>query len=345
MDVIERDAPGSGATASSFAWINATYDKTPESYYRLSRAGVEAWRRLEAEVSELELRWSGSVEWAADRSSAEELQKAISRHRSWGADVSLLESEELERLEPGLAADDLVLGCRSPEEAYVEPGHAVDVLLRSCQELGVRVCSGVEVSGIRMISASGEGEQVAVSGIEVRKGVAEERNWTSDSVVLAAGTATDRLAALVGGQVPLIRSPGVLLTTSAVDFDPQHVVLSPDVHFRKTSSGALLAGLDFGGDPNGADEAAAGERISGRLRERLPGAIIEARRAELGFRPMPTDGLPILGPLPQFSRAYVAVMHSGITLAPLVGELVSNELLDGTSDQLLDPFRPDRFFN
>jgi glycine/D-amino acid oxidase-like deaminating enzyme len=40
---------------------------------------------------------------------------------------------------------------------------------------------------------------------------------------------------------------------------------------------------------------------------------------------------------------YVAVMHSGVTLAPGVAELVAAELLDGTEALLLAPFRPNRF--
>jgi glycine/D-amino acid oxidase-like deaminating enzyme len=36
-------------------------------------------------------------------------------------------------------------------------------------------------------------------------------------------------------------------------------------------------------------------------------------------------------------------MHSGVTLAPLVGRLAADELLDGVRSELLEPFRLARF--
>ena len=40
---------------------------------------------------------------------------------------------------------------------------------------------------------------------------------------------------------------------------------------------------------------------------------------------------------------YVAVMHSGVTLAPLVGRLVATEILDGVRVEMLEPYRVSRF--
>ena len=40
---------------------------------------------------------------------------------------------------------------------------------------------------------------------------------------------------------------------------------------------------------------------------------------------------------------YVAVTHSGVTLAPVLGEDVRRELLDEQRIDELEPYRPDRF--
>jgi len=63
----------------------------------------------------------------------------------------------------------------------------------------------------------------------------------------------------------------------------------------------------------------------------------------LGFRPMPTDGFPIVGAVPGTADLYVTVSHSGVTLAPILGEHVTRELLDGQHVEELAPYRPDRF--
>src|SRR5581483_9368527 len=47
VTLLERTQPASGATANSFAWINATYSKQPWAYFNLNRLGVESWQQLE----------------------------------------------------------------------------------------------------------------------------------------------------------------------------------------------------------------------------------------------------------------------------------------------------------
>jgi glycine/D-amino acid oxidase-like deaminating enzyme len=39
----------------------------------------------------------------------------------------------------------------------------------------------------------------------------------------------------------------------------------------------------------------------------------------------------------------VAAMHSGLTLAPLIGQLAALEILDGAHVSSLEPYRPSRF--
>ena len=58
---------------------------------------------------------------------------------------------------------------------------------------------------------------------------------------------------------------------------------------------------------------------------------------------MPADGLPVLGFSENVPNLYLAVMHSGVTLAPLVGELSAIEIIDGTKVEMLQPYRPERF--
>ena len=72
-------------------------------------------------------------------------------------------------------------------------------------------------------------------------------------------------------------------------------------------------------------------------------ANLGLERTVIGQRPMPSDGHPVIGPVPGRDGVYVTAMHSGVTLAPGVAELVAGELLDGAEADLLAPFRPGRF--
>lgn len=72
-------------------------------------------------------------------------------------------------------------------------------------------------------------------------------------------------------------------------------------------------------------------------------AAVRVERWWLAWRAMPADRLPIVGPLPWLEGLYLAVSHSGVTLAPILGRLVAREVAEGTPDGLLAPFRPGRF--
>jgi glycine/D-amino acid oxidase-like deaminating enzyme len=63
----------------------------------------------------------------------------------------------------------------------------------------------------------------------------------------------------------------------------------------------------------------------------------------LAYRAMPSDRLPIVGPLPWLEGLYVAVSHRGVTLAPVRGRLAAGEVAEEAADGLLAPFRPTRF--
>jgi len=56
------------------------------------------------------------------------------------------------------------------------------------------------------------------------------------------------------------------------------------------------------------------------------------------FRPWPRDRMTVIGHV--LSNVYAVLTHSGVTLAPLIGELVTLELVDGARVELLDRFRP-----
>ena len=83
--------------------------------------------------------------------------------------------------------------------------------------------------------------------------------------------------------------------------------------------------------------AFAGEMLT-RLQKRLPSVSLEIKNVMLGVRPVPKDGLPMVG---WVDGVYAATMHSGITLGPLIGQLVAAEVM-GTPQAVLAPFRPDR---
>ena len=63
----------------------------------------------------------------------------------------------------------------------------------------------------------------------------------------------------------------------------------------------------------------------------------------VGFRPMPLDGYPILGFSASAPNVYIALTHSGVTLAPIIGESAAIEILDNVKIESVAPYSPERF--
>ena len=70
-------------------------------------------------------------------------------------------------------------------------------------------------------------------------------------------------------------------------------------------------------------------------------ANVEAERYTVRTRPMPADGRPAIGPIGP-EGLYLVSTHSGMTLAPVIAEMVAKEVGSGASDPRLAPYRPGR---
>jgi len=78
----------------------------------------------------------------------------------------------------------------------------------------------------------------------------------------------------------------------------------------------------------------------------LPGARgVGLQGLTLGFRPLPEDGFPIVGYLPGSDDVYIAVTHSGVTLAAIMGETIRREILTDITLDTFAPYRPQRFID
>jgi glycine/D-amino acid oxidase-like deaminating enzyme len=58
---------------------------------------------------------------------------------------------------------------------------------------------------------------------------------------------------------------------------------------------------------------------------------------------MPGDGHTIAGRIPGLTNSWMLATHSGVTLGPLLGQLIAGEIVGGPPSAILAPFRPERF--
>jgi glycine/D-amino acid oxidase-like deaminating enzyme len=336
--IVEAVRPGAGATEKSFGWINATFSKRPRAYFDLNQLGISGWRRLQTELGgELKVQWGGSVAWAGAGVTAEQLRENVRSHQEWGYATHLIDEDEFRRLLPNVAPGEFGAACHCEFEGALDPIDALKALLRQVRELGGEVQYPFEADGLKL------------KGGRVTAIRACESSVDADVVVLASGVATQRLAEMAKVRIPLKESAGVLVHTRPQPKLIDRVVLAPGVHCKQKLDGRVVVGGQIvagvgTADGEAPDPADNGQRILREAARVLPGIRgVAVERVTVGHRVMPVDEYPVLGFSDGCPNLYVAAMHSGLTLAPLIGELAAIEILDGVRVSSLEPYRPSRF--
>jgi len=338
VDVVTLEAglPASGTSGRSFAWLNA-FRKTPREYFDLNFAGMREHAALAAELGGTWLHWDGNFAVARTEAEQAELRATVDRLRSWGYEAELLTPGDAVSLEPELRLTLDAAVAHTPAEGWAEVAPLIHACLhRAVRAHGASVRTGVEVIGFRQ-----HGDRLAAAEIATAGGLEAVE---ADQFVVCAGIRSDEVLRLAGAELPLTRVPGFLAITAPVPTGLRHLCHLPGVHFRPDGGGRILLGTEIYAERQaaGASPAEIAEAVRREAAEVLPAlelARIEALR--FGVRPMPPDGVPMVGPVPGLANAYVAVSHSAVTLGALYGRLVATELTGGHAPEL-DPFRPDR---
>jgi glycine/D-amino acid oxidase-like deaminating enzyme len=327
VTVVDAREAGGVATPNSFAWINASWGN-PESYFRLRIRAMAEWRRLAAAVPGIPLAWSGGLCWDLPPA---QLEAYAREHAGWGYGIRRVDRAEAIRLEPNLREPpDLAL--HVAEEGAVEPRAAAEALLADAERRGARLRLRTPVGALAR-------KNDAVVGIETASG-----RLAADEVILAAGGDTAALAATAGVSVPMSTPPGLLVHSRPHARLLNGLVLSPALHMRQTADGRIVIGADFGGADPGGDADATAHELFAQTKSMLRGAdALTLDFHTVGYRPMPADELPIVGRAECLAGLYLAVTHSGITLAPILGLFAADEILNARRDPLLAPYGPSRF--
>jgi glycine/D-amino acid oxidase-like deaminating enzyme len=331
VTLLEKARPASGATANSFAWINAK--KQPQAYFGLSLMGIQAWRELHADIGvDLPVRWGGSVEWTNTAERAAREAETVRRFQSWGYAVRLIDERRLRELEPNLVPGVVTGASHAEVEGAADPVGATEVILARAARAGARVVHPCEVVGLDRSNGR-------LRAVKTTQGDVE-----ADVLVVACGTDTPKIAAMAELNVQLTRSPGILFHTPTQPPLVDRVVLSPIGNVKQKPDGRIVTGLDFGPSPVEDATKEKGEAFLSKMAAVLPQlAKASIEKVTLGFRPLPKDSYPIVGFPQRRPDVYLAVMHSGVTLGPLVGRLASLEILDGVRVEPLAPYRLERF--
>ncbi|MFU2327887.1 NAD(P)/FAD-dependent oxidoreductase [Pseudomonas sp. NFX98] len=323
VTLVEAEDIASGVTGTSFAWINASHSG-PDPIAQLRGAAIQEYHRLETELPDLAIRWTGSLSYSANLDEGPpDIQSSanlISRSRILGLEPNLKNPPQH--------------AVYVAEEGALEAVQATQVLIAGAEAHGAKVLTHTQVVGFTTRDAG-------VTGVKTVTGIIE-----ADIVVLAAGTGITQLTQTLKILLPIEASPAVFIRYKTQSNLVNTIISSPEMEVRQGPEGTLLAAEDYLGDACENQLMAIALRTARAIQNELHGVVsIEPEVACVGLRPMPGDGIPIVGYLPDIGGVYVCTMHPGVTLAAVVGRLASEEIIDNKISPALAPCRPKRFFH
>lgn len=223
------------------------------------------------------------------------------------------------------------------EERHVRPETLTDGLAKAIINAGGEI---VENQKVNRTAPRGAGKWTVITD--------DGQSFDADYVVVAAGYPSRSLLRQVGVKVPLEAAKGTSLTAYGEGTAPSHplklyenmVACSPFGQTVRLSGTYDLGRRDF---------ALNRKRLDMVIRHGLSyledWRPTEVEAEWVGHRSTTVDDLPIIGPVSGRPGLYLATGHGtlGVTLGPLTGALVAQEISQEKDQALLEPFRLGRF--
>ena len=280
----------------------------------------------------------GLLEIFQTGAAAEHAHHTVEKAHELGLDVDLLDAEELQAKEPhtkvnGLGA--IFFKC----DGHLYP----DKLMRGL--IGLLKASGVQ------LLPNEEVIKIETKGESVTRVITDLHAFEADQVVIATGSWSREMAALLDTRLPLVAGRGYSVTLE----DSPYKVNYPAILVEGRAAITPMDGnkIRFGGtmEITSTDTPPRYARVQGILnavKRFFPEFDVPMPPVEkiwYGYRPCSADGLPYIGRIKKYKNVVMATGHSmlGLSLGAGTGLLVS-QLVDEVRPSIdLTPFAVERF--
>jgi len=274
--------------------------------------------------------------YKTDKVAEEEVHMA-EKARNMGIDAVVLNNEEIQTLEPGVALD--ILGAVHYRcDAHLYPNQLIAQLLQSLSAAGVTIKRNTPVSGI------------LVEKGKIKKVHTENGEYDADLVVMAGGSWLPQLAKMAHLNIPLMPGKGYSFTQK----DPVKKLHVPAILCEARVAITPMNGhMRYGGTMeiapvNNKINLNRVEGIVQSVPKYFPGMALDMPDKKdiwYGFRPCSPDGVPYLGRSRKIQNLIVAGGHAmmGLSLGPSSGKVVA-DLANGLQPEVdISVFDPERF--
>ena len=343
VTLLDQDEPGRGTSRWSFAWVNSN-DKGPKPYHDLNHAGLRAWAELAPGLDGTAwYRPAGNLELATSTSGRAELAARVRRLTGWGYPACLVDAAEAAGLEPALLPPGPdAAAAWFPGEAYLLTEPLIERLVARAADRGATVLTGDRgrVTGLAPGQVRTATGQLLSADKMVLRGPLDVPAHGPGQPHLpgpAGRLGYPRVACAGAGRPGRPRHPGGADPGAA---RPRGFPAAP---FRRDAAPGSAGHTRGPAHPRGR-AAQPGRRAAAPGPARGPRSRPGAHRHVPGMRAPAARRRPVHRRPPARRRwLYVAVTHSGVTLAAHLSRLIAAELAAGAASAEFAPYRPDRF--
>ncbi|MEZ0467961.1 NAD(P)/FAD-dependent oxidoreductase [Phaeobacter sp. SYSU ZJ3003] len=253
--------------------------------------------------------------------------------REAGFVPELIEGAEVQEREPILAPEMKLLAVMKNHGFILNPGKYVQDLVKLLQEMGGRFIQ----AEVKDFDLSGG----RISAVDTDKGRFECRE-----AVLATGVWSKPLMQKLGLKVPLEAERGYHIVFKGPSQTPNNPMMLASGKFVATAmdQGLRCAGVvEFGGLSEEKSKAPLA-LLRRKVKQCFPQMVAESEEEWLGYRPAPSDSLPLIGEVGS-TGVYAAFGHHhvGLTGGAKTGRMVADMIAGQPSNIDLRPYEPDRF--
>ncbi len=269
---------------------------------------------------------------------AEHAHHTVEKGKELGLDVDLITKKELDQLEPqtkinGIGA--ILFRC----DAHLYPNKLMKGLIALLKERGVQLITGEEVIDF-------EKEQGLIKKVKTKKNA-----YQADTVVIATGSWSREVAALLQTKIPLVPGRGYSITLEDSPYKLNHPAILVEGRTAVTPMDGNK--IRFGGtmEITSTTTPPRMNRVQGILnavKRFLPEfdiAMPPPEKIWYGYRPCSADGLPYIGRTKKWKNVVVATGHSmlGLSLGAGTGKLVNEIINEQPLSMDIKPFTVERF--
>ncbi|GAA6181840.1 FAD-binding oxidoreductase [Shimia sp. NS0008-38b] len=253
--------------------------------------------------------------------------------REAGFEPSFIEGNDVQDAEPILGPETQLLAVLKNHGFILNPGSYVGDLVKVLQDLGGKFIQA-EVKDFDLSGGQ-------ISAVDTNAG-----RIHCDNAVVSSGVWSKPLMQKLGLTVPLEAERGYHVLFKNPSRTPNNPMMLTSGKFVATAMehGLRCAGVvEFGG-LNETPSKAPLKLLRRKVQETFPGLTYSGDEEWLGFRPAPSDSLPLIGAL-RDTGVFTAFGHHhiGLTGGPKTGRLVADIISGNHSNTDIRPFEPMRF--